>query len=1298
MKNRETQTPYVGGFFGKIFSRFNVSMRTKLVVTFLVTKIIPIVLLTVLAVVQIMSLGQKLQNMAVQDATEALNDSAVENIERMTTDTAQRIAEFLYLRDNDIRYLASVASNYAGDIGQIEIAYEQFVKNSFGRLVQPDEWVLAEDGNSWVPVTTHDMSATLGESTNAENNDTHNGSSFHTRPAEALFYEKVPLYDEVTFIDLEGNELVKIGTMEIDGQRKNAYKGWFATGNLQNVSNKANTFIGAETYWPALQSLTAEKGRDIYVSDVIGAYVGSNYIGMYTEGNLQTAEEARGYAISYLPEEQAFAGKENPNGKRFEGIVRWASPVYVDGQKVGYVTLALNHDHIMEFVDHQTPMEERYTEIPSAYDGNYAFIWDYQCRSIAHPRHHSIVGYNPETGAAQIPWVSQAIYLRLLEATGLSQEEIASMPAEQRVARLSAYWPELITSSIDGQPVYDMITGEPTFNNQARTDTSNGSPLIYDPEHTVAEDLTRLGLLGLDGRYLNNAPQCTGWMDIVRNGGSGSLYILWSGIYKLNTAAAIPYYTGQYAPSEENSYSNLGFGFVAIGAGLEDFTAPANAMAGKLDSLVTEMTKSTIMQTLIFTVVLMIFIAFVAIHLSAFITDNLDILSGGMTRFRKGERQFRFHSNIKDEFGMLANAFDDMAESVDSNNNMPLVITDLEHRIIYINVYGQRLLGKTLDEVVGTKYEDNSIYPAGTVHCPISAMERGAESEAYYVESTGQYFSGKANYFLDNEGHRVGFIIESNDVTELQLAKNNAEEATVAKSHFLSNMSHEIRTPMNAIIGMTSIGMNAPDIDRKNVAFTKISGASTHLLGVINDILDISKIEAEKFELSFVSMQFEKVLQRVSDVIRFRMDEKKQQFFVYIDSGIPERVICDDQRLAQVVTNLLSNAVKFTPDGGSITLRAQLKQLDETECTILISVADTGIGITPEQQKKLFSSFQQADSSTSRNFGGTGLGLAISKNIVNLMGGDIWVESVPNQGSTFSFTVRMDIDTGFIESPSALGNVAKSDLRVLFVDDDANMREYFRDIMTHIGIACDVADSGGQALELMQENDYNIFFVDWKMPGMDGIELSSRIADMSLASSVVIMVSSAEWSLLADAAKKAGVEKFMAKPLFPSAVSACINECLGIVSAEEHEQPPAEELSNFEGYRVLLAEDVEINREIVLTLLEPTKLAIDCVENGTYAVRQFANNPGYYDMIFMDVQMPEMDGYEATRQIRLLDRAEAKTVPIVAMTANVYKEDVEKCLEAGMNGHVGKPLDIDEVINTLNHYLSKNPPLSAGTQ
>ena len=1289
MSKKVEPTPHIGGFFGKVFSRLNATMRIKLIVTFIVAKIIPIVLLTVIAMVQVVSLGRKLQNTAVLDATEALNDSAVENIERMSTDTAQRIADFLYQRDNDIRYLASMGAEFGGDTDQIETAYGHFVSSTFGRLVQQGQWILAEDGKSWVPAVTEDMSHTLGSSTNTENNDTHNGSTFHTRTAEALRYENVPLYDEVTFIDLDGNELIKIGTTEHEFSRKNNYGDWFKTGDLKNVSDKSNTFIGAEVYWNGLQSLTAEPGNDIYVSDVIGAYVGSNYIGMYTEGNLATAAETRGYALPYSPEEQAFAGKENPNGERFEGIVRWVSPVYVNGEKIGYVTLALSHDHIMEFVDHQTPMSERYTEISSAFDGNYAFIWDYQCRSIAHPRHHSITGYDPETGAPQIPWISQAIYLRLLEATGLTQDEIAAMTPEARVQRLSDNWENLLTLSVDGQPVYEMIKNEPTFNNQARS-KGGENPLVDDPEHTVAADLTRFGILGLDGRYLNNAPQCTGWMDIAGNGGSGSLYILWSGIYKLNTAAAIPYYTGQYAPSENNPYPSVGFGFVAIGAGLEDFTAPASEMAETLDDVVSDMTKSNVYQTLLLTVVLIVFIVIVAINLSTFITENLDVLAKGVTRLRKGERQFRFHYPAHDEFGMLANAFDEMAESIDGNNNAPLVITDLDHNIIYMNHIGQRLLGKPLEQIIGSKYEDNSIYPPGTVHCPILSMENGVEAEAYYIEATQHYFRGAANYFLDNEGNRIGYIIVSSDVTELQRAKIDADEANVAKSQFLSNMSHEIRTPLNAIIGMTSIGGGADTIERKDNAFKKISEASVHLLGVVNDILDISKIEAEKFELSNMPMDFEQVLQRVTDVIRFRVSEKQQQFFVYIDSKIPNRLIGDDQRLAQVITNLLSNAVKFTPDNGSITLRAALKEQHENNCVVQIEVTDTGIGITDEQQNKLFSSFQQADSSTSRHFGGTGLGLAISKNIVNLMGGEIWVESVPDAGSTFAFTVQLELDDKPAAAP-ILEDVALRDVRILFVDDDENMCEYFINMMEHMNLKCDTAYSGNEALRLVEDNKYNIFFVDWKMPEMDGIELASRITAMSLESSVIIMVSSMEWDVLAEDAKRAGIQRFMPKPLFPSAVAACIENCLGLKSTGEQADDEPKENSNFEGYRVLIAEDVEINREIVMALLEPTKLTMDFVENGVLTVEQIKSHPEYYDMIFMDVQMPEMDGYEATRQIRSLNTSEALSIPIVAMTANVYREDVEKCLEAGMNDHVGKPLDMDEVIAKLKTYLPKTP-------
>jgi signal transduction histidine kinase/CheY-like chemotaxis protein len=393
-------------------------------------------------------------------------------------------------------------------------------------------------------------------------------------------------------------------------------------------------------------------------------------------------------------------------------------------------------------------------------------------------------------------------------------------------------------------------------------------------------------------------------------------------------------------------------------------------------------------------------------------------------------------------------------------------------------------------------------------------------------------------------------------------AKNKSYMESRHKSAFLANMSHEIRTPMNAIIGMITIGKTASDIERKDYCLLKIEDASNHLLGVINDILDMSKIEANKFELSPTVFDFEKMLQRVVNVVNFRVDEKRQNLSLNIDSNIPKTLIGDDQRLAQVITNLLGNAIKFTPEEGSIILTTLITEENNGLYTIEISVCDTGIGISAEQQKKLFLSFEQAESSTTRKYGGTGLGLAITKSIVELMGGAIWVKSEPGKGSTFTFTIK--------------------------------------------------AKNGANAN---------------------------------------------------DAAKSEPLTK-----------QAPVKEKVDLAGL-------------FAGRQILMAEDVEINREIIKTLFEPTLLEIDCAENGVEAVRMFSEAPEKYDLIFMDIQMPEMDGYEATRRIRAMDSPAAKTIPIIAMTANVFKEDIERCFKAGMNTHLGKPLDFKEVLEKMYAYL-----------
>ena len=418
-----------------------------------------------------------------------------------------------------------------------------------------------------------------------------------------------------------------------------------------------------------------------------------------------------------------------------------------------------------------------------------------------------------------------------------------------------------------------------------------------------------------------------------------------------------------------------------------------------------------------------------------------------------------------------------------------------------------------------------------------------------------------------------GSLLMANAIARNEIMRHMArahEEAlagTRAKSAFLASMSHEIRTPMNAIIGMVAIGRASEIPDRKDYAFDKIKTASTHLLHVINDVLDISKIESGKLEISPVTFRFSEMIRRVKDVVSPRMEEKNQIFTVNMDTAIPNILVADDQRLTQVIINLLSNSCKFTPEGGHISFLASLEKHNDTDATIKISVSDDGIGISPEQQERIFNSFEQAESSTTRKYGGTGLGLAISKNIIELMGGRIWLESDVGKGSIFSFVITV----GYLPAS----------------------RETDEQIQT----AGNKSNKGNKHEDLL----------------------------------------------------------------------------LG---------------SDFSGRHILLAEDVEINREILITVLEPTNLKIDCAENGVEAVRMFRENPEKYDLILMDVQMPEMDGYEATRKIRAMSLPNAATIPVIAATANVFKEDVEKCLAAGMNGHVGKPLDIDEVLSVLKKYLS----------
>ena len=530
-----------------------------------------------------------------------------------------------------------------------------------------------------------------------------------------------------------------------------------------------------------------------------------------------------------------------------------------------------------------------------------------------------------------------------------------------------------------------------------------------------------------------------------------------------------------------------------------------------------------------------------------------------------------------------------------------------------------------------------------------------------------------------------GVITRQNMEAKLVEAKELAEQNSQAKSDFLSRMSHEMRTPMNAIIGMTSIGKGSNDIERKDYCLGKIDSASTHLLGVINDVLDISKIEAGKFELSNTDFNLEKMLIKITNVVNFRMEEKGQCFIIKVDHDVPQAIVSDEQRLSQIITNLIGNAIKFTPDNGSISLFVRRIMEENGFDTLQFEVKDTGIGISEEQQKKLFTPFEQGDGSVSRKYGGTGLGLAISKHIVEMMGGQIWVESEIGEGSRFIFNICVQAGR---QANVLRADMNLSDLRILAVDDEEDVREYFLSLAKSHKLQCEVAANGREACEMIDTHgSYDVFFVDWKMDGMDGIELTKWIKNKSSNNSVVIMISGADWSSVESEARQAGVDRFIPKPLFASVITECIQECVNTHPNEAVDN--GAELSEnecFNGMRILLAEDVDINREIIVALLEPTGIQIDCAEDGGIAYRKFKDNPAY-DMIFMDIHMPEVDGYTSTKMIRALPDPRAKTVPIIAMTANVFREDIEKCLDAGMNAHVGKPIDIEDVMTQLRRYL-----------
>lgn len=832
-------------------------IRGKLIAIFVLIKVVPLLLLAWFAWHAASQLGgdvsEKAGGMAdamldtiksigqtvTDDSIRALDLRSREAIEALTTDTAKEIATFLYDRDADIRQAAALEPS--------EAVFRRFLNERQRTLHQPGAWKLAEDGKSWVPEKAVTREAKVTRPILPDN-----AKDFHARPPEYLGEaERRPLFVEMTFIDLTGNERIKITSGDLTDRQ------------LRNVADPANTFVRAERYFPELQKL---KPGDIHVSDVIGAYVPTQVVGPYLPAALEKAGKP------FTPEKSAYAGTENPVGKRFRGIVRWATPVVKEGRITGYVTLALDHDHIRQFSDRLMPTDERYTPIADAIKGNYAFIWDHKSRSISHPRDYMIVGYDPQTGKPATPWMDEALY---------------------------AEW------QASGKPSDEFLAGIPPFRDQ-------------NLKRKPAKELVKAGTLGLDCRYLNFSPQCDGWNAVTEHGGSGSFVIFFSGLWKLTTAAAIPYYTGQYGKTPQ------GFGFVTIGANVDDFHKAATETAAKINTLVEQKDASfkaqrgelldhirhSLSATAIglwgSTLLMVAIVIGIAVWMAGLLTRRITAMIDGIHAFQQGDLSRRLDARSQDEMGELASSFNRMADSVEESF-------------------------KRLDE-----------------------------------------------------------------------AREKAEEASRQKSAFLATMSHELRTPLNGILGFAELLRQELNDPAQQEYASIIQQSGDHLLNLVNEILDLAKIESGEMVFKYAPTALSLLVAESAAGHQIAAQNKGLRFTLDLADDLPEQLLTDPMRLRQILNNLLNNAVKFT-ERGEIVFSVR-----PAGDGIVFTVRDTGIGIPLDSLGTIFEKFKQLESFLTREHGGTGLGLALVRQLAEHLGGHVTVESEVGVGSAFTVFLPLE--------------------------------------------------------------------------------------------------------------------------------------------------------------------------------------------------------------------------------------------------------------------------------------------------
>lgn len=1010
----------------------DLSLRFKLIAIFVVIKVIPILILAFVSFRAVSFLGDRFSadsdriversrtaitttaEQAIADSIAALDEKSQRSIERLTREIARNVADFLRDRDQDILFLARTGA-------QPSVMRELYASRT-REITVPAEMRYDEEADAWVRVTPEPSSTVTTDAVLPDNE-----REWHfNRPVE-IPREEVPIYREITRFDLSGQETVRIGSLGTE---------------LRDISRRENTYIRAESYYEAAQSLGP---GEIYVSRVIGAAVGTNLIGPYTR---ERAEDA---GIPFEPERAGYAGKENPAGRRFQGIVRFVTPVFENGRRTGYVTVALDHRHIQEFTDYVDPTDDGfYTDISDPEDGNYAFMWDHRLRSIAHPRDHSILGFDPETGEQVPPWVSADI-------------------AE-----------EFLASGMDDLNTF-LETVEPF-----RDQSLDRAPWT--------EQIAR-GEVGLDGRYLNFAPQTFGWYNIARTGGSGSFIIFWTNVWKLTTVAPIPYYTGQYGESP------IGFGVVTIGANVDEFHAAATASAEQIGTTLDEQTAalsaigasarermrgtidSNIRQLTLWTTVMVAIVVLVAIWLARSILARIGDLLDGTARIAANDLDHRIPVVSNDEFGQVATAFNTMAD--------------------------------TLQESIDT------------------------------------------------------------------IRRRNADlrRADQVKDEFLANTSHELRTPLNGIIGISQSlldGIAGPVNRQMQYNLSTIITSGKRLTNLINDILDFSKLRNHDIELNLKPVDLRSLAEVIAVISRPMIDRSRKT--VDLVNAVPDdfpAVIADEDRLQQVMINLVGNAIKFTNEG-SVSITARLVD-DRAE----VAIVDTGIGIPEEARDRIFQSFEQADGSVSREYGGTGIGLNVTRQLVELHGGSIWVESEVGAGSTFRFTLdvtdtpaesgerRRELHTlaaaesaddgepastgeepaggvadGIADGAGAVTTPAVAEgaaVDVLIVDDEPVNLQVLENNLRLGRYRVRQATNGEEALAAVEERKPDLVILDVMMPRMSGYEVSTRLRERYTPTQLPIILVTAK-NQVSDLIEgfSVGANDYLTKPIIKEELMARI--------------------------------------------------------------------------------------------------------------------------------------------------------------